>query len=182
MKVFRWDITVWWKQFSDLVPTGILGGDGLPGVVPVLVVNSLLVPSVLSVQSHWPDTDNSSSIWRPSEVKIARFDVSWQRPAFCCLCVWKHRPCLEELPSVLVGVRWGRRVSSSYDFPVLLAVLPFSFWSHHQIFPGFYEWRLPESSLGNGWLKKTFQKMRPSKPSPLIKPYFQWERRKKAKE
>lgn len=48
--------------FTDLVPTGILGGDGLSGMVPVLVVNSLLVPSVLSVQSHWPDTDNSSNI------------------------------------------------------------------------------------------------------------------------
>lgn len=50
------------EAFSDLVPTGILGGDDLSGVVPVLVVNSLLVPSVLSVQSHWLDTDNSSSI------------------------------------------------------------------------------------------------------------------------
>ena len=50
------------EAFTDLVPIGILGGDGLSGVVPVLVVNSLLVPSVLSVQSHWPDTDNSSSI------------------------------------------------------------------------------------------------------------------------
>lgn len=45
-----------------VVPTGILGGEGLPGVVPVLVVNSLLVPSVLSVKSHRPHTDNSSSI------------------------------------------------------------------------------------------------------------------------
>lgn len=50
------------EAFTDLVPTGILGGDTLPGVVPVLVVNSLLVPSVLSAQSHWPDSDNSSSI------------------------------------------------------------------------------------------------------------------------
>lgn len=50
------------EAFSDLVPIGILGGDGLSGVVPVLVVNSLLAPSVLSVQSHWPDPDNSSSI------------------------------------------------------------------------------------------------------------------------
>lgn len=50
------------KAFTDPVPTGILGGDGLSGVVPVLVVSSLLVPSVLSVQSHWPDTDKFSSI------------------------------------------------------------------------------------------------------------------------
>lgn len=50
------------EAFSDLVPIGILGGDGLSGIVPVLVVNSLLVPSVLSVQSHWPNADNSSSI------------------------------------------------------------------------------------------------------------------------
>lgn len=48
--------------FRDLVPTGILGGDGLPGVFAVSVVNSLLVPSVLSVQSQWPNSDNSSSI------------------------------------------------------------------------------------------------------------------------
>lgn len=33
------------------MPIGILGGDALSGVVPVLVVNSLQVPSVLSVQS-----------------------------------------------------------------------------------------------------------------------------------
>lgn len=97
--------------FTDLLPIGILGGDALSGVVPILVVNSLQVPSVLSVHSPWPDTDNSSSIWRPSEVKIAHFDVSWQHPVFCCICVWKHRPCLEELPSELVGVKWGRRVS-----------------------------------------------------------------------
>lgn len=50
------------EAFTELVANGILGGDSLSGVVPVLVVNSLLVPSVLSVQSHWPNTDNSSSI------------------------------------------------------------------------------------------------------------------------
>lgn len=50
------------EAFTDLVPIGILGGDSLSGGVPILVVNSLLVPSVLAVQSHWPDTDNSSSI------------------------------------------------------------------------------------------------------------------------
>ena len=33
------------EAFTDLVPIGVLGGDGLSGVVPVLVVNSLLVPS-----------------------------------------------------------------------------------------------------------------------------------------
>lgn len=139
--------------FSNLVPTGMLGGDGLPGVVPVSVVNSLLVPSVLSVQSQWPNSDNSSSIWRPSEVKIAHFDVSGQCSAFCCLCVWKRRPCLEELPSAPVGVRWGRRVSFVFPpplpiTPLLLAVLPSPFWSRHQIYPGFYEWRLPKSNLG----------------------------------
>lgn len=48
--------------FTDLVPIGILGGDPVSGVVPVLVVNSLQVPSVLSVQSPWPNSDNSSSI------------------------------------------------------------------------------------------------------------------------
>lgn len=53
-----------------------------------------------------------------------------------------------------------------------LTVLPFV-WSHRQIFPSFYEWHLPESSLGNGWLKKTFEKMCLSKLSPLIKPWFQ---------
>lgn len=36
------------EAFADLVPIGILGGESLSGVVPVLVVNSLLVPSVLS--------------------------------------------------------------------------------------------------------------------------------------
>lgn len=95
------------EAFTDLLPIGILGGDSLSGLVPVLVVNCLLVPSVLSVRSLWPDTDNSSSIWRPSEVKIAHFDVSWQHPAFCCICFWKQGPCLEELSSALVGVGRG---------------------------------------------------------------------------
>lgn len=36
------------EAFADLVPIGILGGESLSGMVPVLVVNSLLVPSVLS--------------------------------------------------------------------------------------------------------------------------------------
>lgn len=127
MQVLRWGITA----FSDLEPAGIRGGDGLSGLVPVLVVNSLWVPSVLSLCSLWPNTGNSSSIWKASEVKIVHFDVSWRQPAFCCLCVWKHIPCLEELPSELVGVRQGRRVSVlSYpphplpDFPVMLTVRP----------------------------------------------------------
>lgn len=93
----------------------------------LLAVNCLLVASVLPTQSRWPYTDNSSSIWRPSEVKIAHFDVSWRHPAFCCICVWKHRPRLEELPSALVGIRWGRRVPlpPPWHLPALLAVLPF---------------------------------------------------------
>lgn len=35
------------EAFTELVPTGILEGRRLSGVVPTLVVNSLLIPSVL---------------------------------------------------------------------------------------------------------------------------------------
>lgn len=122
---------------------------------------------------------DSTSIWRPSEVKFAHFD---EHRCFVLLASENKRLRSEELPSALLSVGWGRRISFFFfsTSPHSLSFL--SFWSHCQIFLVFYEWRLPESSLGNGCLKKTFEKMCQSKPSPLIKPLFQWERKKKAKE
>lgn len=49
------------EAFTDLVPIGILGGDSLSGVVPVLVVNSLLVPSVPSTPQASEDPLKSKS-------------------------------------------------------------------------------------------------------------------------
>lgn len=164
------------EAFTDLVPIGILGRDRLSGVVPASVVNSLLVPSVLSALQASEDPLKSKS---PILTSHGTSDV------LLYLRLKKHRPCLKE--GITLGTRWCRMgeegiVSlSSPARPIsLLSFVSFlSFWSHHQIFPGFYEWRLPESGLGNGWLKKTFEKMRLSKLSPLIKPTLQWEREKK---
>lgn len=171
MKALRWDITVWWKPLLIWCRLAFWEETVFLALFPYWLLTAFWYLLFSLFSPTGPTLDNSSSIWRPSEVKIAHFDVSWQYPAFCCICVWKHGPCLEELPSALVGIGWGRRVSLALFPPVsLLSSLSFlSFWSHHQIFLSFYEWRLPESILGNGWLKKTFEKMRLSKLSPLIK-------------
>lgn len=73
MKVLRWGITVRWKP--SLVLFGILGGDGLSGVVPVLVVNSLLVPSVLSTPQASEDPLKSKSSILMSHGSTRRFVV-----------------------------------------------------------------------------------------------------------
>lgn len=52
--------------FTDLVPIGILNRESLSGVVPMLVVNSLLVPSVLPTPRA---SENSLKL-------SAHFDVS----------------------------------------------------------------------------------------------------------
>lgn len=115
-------------------------------MVPVLVVNSLLVPSVLFVLSQWSNTDNSSSIWGTCEVKITHSDVSWQHPTFCCICVWNTGPLLggTTLNVRWSWVGWGGGWGCGSFLSIFLLFLPSfpSFWSNHQIFPGFYEWRL----------------------------------------
>lgn len=63
------------EAFTDLVPIGILGGDSLSGVVPVLVVNSLLVPSVLSTPQASEDPLKSKSPILMSRGSTRRFVV-----------------------------------------------------------------------------------------------------------
>lgn len=63
------------EAFTDLVPIGVLGGDGLSGVVPVLVVNSLLVPSVLSTPQASEDPLKSKSPILMSRGSTRRFVV-----------------------------------------------------------------------------------------------------------
>lgn len=63
------------EAFTDLVPTGILGGDRLSGVVPVLVVHSLLVPSVLSAPQASEDPLKSKSPILMSRGSTRRFVV-----------------------------------------------------------------------------------------------------------
>ena len=63
------------EAFTDLVPIGILGGDSLSGVVPALVVNSLLVPSVLSAPQASEDPLKSKSPILMSHGSARRFVV-----------------------------------------------------------------------------------------------------------
>lgn len=65
---------------------------------------------------------------------------------------------------------------------LLLTVLPFLFDLTIKSSPVSMSDVYPRAAWGNDRLKKTFEKMCPSKPSTLIKPYFQWERKKKAKD
>lgn len=63
------------EAFTDLVPIGILGGDSLTGMVPVLVVNSLLVPSVLLTPQASEDPLKSKSPILMSRGSTTRFVV-----------------------------------------------------------------------------------------------------------
>lgn len=63
------------EAFTDLVPIGILGGDTLSAVVPVSVVNSLMVPSVLSTRQASEDPLKSKSPILMSHGSTRRFVV-----------------------------------------------------------------------------------------------------------
>lgn len=63
------------ESFADLVPIGILGGESLSGVVPASVVNSLLVPSVLSAPQASEDPLKSKSPILMSHGSTRRFVV-----------------------------------------------------------------------------------------------------------
>lgn len=94
-------------------------------------------------------------------------------------------PCLEELPSTFAGAGWGEagvggvglfslsfycscRPSHPFDLTIKSSPVFMS--------------DVYEGGLGNGWLKKTFEKMCLSKLSPLITPQFHWDRKKKVGE
>lgn len=105
------------EAFTDLVPIGILGGDSLSGVVPVLVVNSLLVPSVLSAPQASEDPLKSKSPILMSRGSTRRFVV---------FAYENTGPRSEELPSALVGCRMGEEgIVPLFSPPSTLAVLPF---------------------------------------------------------
>lgn len=162
MKVLWWGITVWWR--------------------PLLI---------WCRSAFWEETLSLPLF--PYRLLTAWWYLLFSQLVKHLKTLWsQNRPfwCLMAAPGVLLYLRLktqallrGITLSTSWCrmgeegiiplFPPIspLSLLSFlSFWSHHQIFPGFYEWRLPESGLGNGWLKKTFEKMRLSKLSPLIKP------------
>ncbi len=63
------------EAFTELVPIGILGGDSLPGLLPILVVNSLLVPSVLLTPQASEDPLKSKSPILMSRGSTRRFVV-----------------------------------------------------------------------------------------------------------
>lgn len=118
MKVLRWDIPVCWKPFTDLLPIGILGGDSFSGVVPVLVVNSLLVPSVLSVPQASEDPLKSKSPILMSHSSTRRFVVFASEntgPA------WRNYP----QHSLVSDGGGGYHSLFSPHLPALLAVLLF---------------------------------------------------------
>lgn len=106
------------EAFADLVPIGILGGDSLSGVVPVLVVNSLLVPSVLSTPQASEDPLKSKSPILMSHGSTRRFVVFASE---------NTGPARRNYPqhSLVSDGGGGYRFSFSPHLPALLAVLPF---------------------------------------------------------
>lgn len=107
------------EAFTDLVPIGILGGDRLSGVVPVLVVNSLLVPSVLSTPQASEDPLKSKSPILMSRGSTRRFVVFASQ---------NTGPARRNYPEhSLVSDGGGGHLSSlppPPHLPALLAVLP----------------------------------------------------------
>lgn len=171
MKVLRWDITVWWKPSLIWCRLAFWEETVFLAWFPYWLLTAFwyLLFSLFSPTGPTLTTPQASEDPLKSKSPILMSHGSTQH--FVVFASENTGPAWRNYPQHSLASDGGGGYHSPFFPPnSLLSSLSFlSFWSHHQIFPSFYEWRLPESILGNGWLKKTFEKMRLSKLSPLIK-------------
>lgn len=105
------------EAFTGLVPAGILEGGRLFGVVPTLVVSSLLIPSVLSTPRASEDPLKSN------------LPILMSRGSAPCFIVFASENIAQRnYPHHLLASDWGRRISQPPScLPASLAVLNFLF-------------------------------------------------------
>lgn len=155
MKVLRWDNAVWWKSAVIWCRLAFWEETVFLAWFPYWLLTacwyllfSLFIPTGLTLTTPQASEDPLKSkspilMSRGSTVHFVVFAYENTGPA------WRNYP---QHSLVSDG---GRR--ALFPFPPIsqFSLLSFlSFWSHYQIFPSFYDWRLAESSLGNGWAEE----------------------------
>lgn len=158
MKVLRWDITVWRKPLVIWCRLAFWEETVFLAWFPYWLLTACWYLLFFLFSPTGPTLTTPQASEDPLKSKSPILMSHGSTLCFVVFASENTGPAWRNYPQHLLASDEGRRVSFLYPPPPtlpppisLFSSLSFlSFWSRHQIFPSFYEWRLPKSSLGNG--------------------------------